>query len=574
MSEQPQPGPRPPAPADDQDLFGTDAALTQAGLELSAHLDFDRVFEVIVAWGARLVGAEAARLYLVDWVQGEIWTRFRPDAEPVRAPLGRGVPGVVAETGQPVIVDDVRRLSFFDPYWDHHHDLVSRELLCRPIRDAQGRIIAVLEAINKTDRGGFDPGDEARFEFFCRQAGAALENATAMSRVNRRLTRMIEVSLDLTAELDFDRLFPLIVARTTEIMDADRTSLYLIDWDRGEVWTKVAEQVDEIRLPVGQGISGRVAQTGETINVADAWELEYFDDFWDRKHHYRTKSVLCLPIPARNGGRLGVVQVINKKGAEAFSAEDERILEALSNQIAIALENSFLIEELKATFDSFVEALSTTVDAKHPTTAGHSRRVTLYSRVIGRAMGLAESELEVLRYAALFHDIGKIGIPDSVLLKNGPFTAHERRIMRGHAPMTREILDKVRFPQALQPVPHIAELHHERLDGRGYPHGLRGKEIPLLARIMAVADVFDALTSPREYPHYDDRKSFSPGALDLDKAMTILDQGVGTHFDGQVVAALRRSVSEIIVELNRQGDYNLTPDMMGPGGEDPDRQAE
>jgi HD-GYP domain-containing protein (c-di-GMP phosphodiesterase class II) len=570
MNDQLELGPRPPAPDDDREVPGPDADLIQAGLDLSAQLDFDRVFDLTVAWGARLVGAEAARLHVLDRVQGEIWTRFRPDGEPVRAPMDRGLPGMVAETGRPITTADVRHLPSFDPFWDRHQDLVSREVLCRPILDAQGQVMAVLEAINKAGGGGFDPADEARLDFFCRQAGAALENAAAMSRVNRRLTRMIEVSLDLTAELDFDRLFPLIVARTTEIMDADRTSLYIIDWDRGEVWTKVAEQVDEIRLPVGQGISGRVAQTGETVNVADAWELDYFDDFWDRKHHYRTKSVLCLPIPARNGGRLGVVQVINKKGAEAFSAEDERILEALSNQIAIALENSFLIEELKATFDSFVEALSTTVDAKHPSTAGHSRRVTLYSRIIGRALGLEASELDVLRYAALFHDIGKIGIPDSVLLKNGPFTPQERRLMRGHAPMTREILDKVRFPKALQHVPVIAELHHERIDGRGYPHGLRGDQIPLLARIMAVADVFDALTSPREYPHYDERKTFTLGAVALEEAMVILDQGVGTHFDGQVVAALRRSLPRIIAELNRQGDFHLTPEMMDPGGEDLD----
>jgi HD-GYP domain-containing protein (c-di-GMP phosphodiesterase class II) len=554
----------------DRDQAGPDPRLIQAGLDLSAHLDFDRVFDLIVTWGGRLTGAEAVRLYLVDWARSEIWTRFGPEAEPVRAPIGRGVAGVVAETGRPVTADNVLHLSYFDPFWDNHHDLVSREVLCLPIRDGQGRVMAVLEAVNKTAGGGFDPRDEARLETFCRQAGAALANATAMQRVNQRLTRMIEISLDLTAELDFDRLFPLIVARTTEIMDADRTSLYLIDWDRGEVWTKVAEQVGEIRLPVGQGISGRVAQTGETVNVVDAWELDYFDDYWDRKHHYRTKSVLCLPIPARNGGRLGVVQVINKKGAEAFSDEDERILKALTNQIAIALENSFLIEELKATFDSFVETLSTTVDAKHPTTAGHSRRVTLYSLVIGRRMGLTESELEVLRYAALFHDIGKIGIPDSVLLKNGPFTNHERRIMRGHAPMTREILDKVRFPQALQQVPRIAELHHERLDGRGYPHGLRGDEIPLMARIMAVADVFDALTSPREYPHYDERQTFTLGPLCLEKAMTILDQGIGNHFDGRVVTTLQQAMPEIIDELNRQGDHNLTPDMIEPGGDDPD----
>lgn len=365
----------------------------------------------------------------------------------------------------------------------------------------------------------------------------AADEITEREHLKELLASLIAVASDLTSELEFDRLFPLVVSRVTTVMAAERTSLYVIDWEKREIWTKVAEGIETIQLPLGQGISGRVAETGESLNVADAWELPYFDRSFDQLNHYRTRSVLCVPIRSRTGQNIGVLQVINKLGQERFENRDELFLKGLASQVGIALENSLLIDEIKLSFTSSVSTLSAMVDARHPLTAGHSRRVTEYALLIAREMNLDRVEIEVLRLAALLHDIGKIGIRDTVLLKEGSFTPEERQEMNSHPVKTRQILDKFHFPQSLRRVPEVAGCHHERVDGRGYPAGLTGDGIPLTAKIIAVADVFDALTSRREYPKYADQTLLEQGPMSLETVVSLLEKEAGNHFAPEVVAA-------------------------------------
>ena len=375
------------------------------------------------------------------------------------------------------------------------------------------------------------------------------ENYQMLNRqaaLNERLSTLLALSADLTSELDVDRLFEKIIGRVTEAMKAERTSLYVIDWSNGTLWTKVAEKVEEIRLPLGEGISGRVAETGAMINVADAWELPYYNREYDRKHRFRTRSVLCMPIRNQPGERIGVLQVMNKIGRDHFNKDDEALLLGLASQVGIALENSLLHEEVRHSFDRSIMTLAATVDARHPFTAGHSERVTEYSLLIAQTLAQAPERIEVLKYAALLHDIGKIGIRDKVLLKNGRFTAEERAEMNTHPVKTREILEKFLFPRSLRDVPLIAAHHHERIDGLGYPSGLKGDEIPLGARIMAVADVFDALTSKRDYPKYAGREIMSSNPMPLSKVISILREESGTHLSPGVVTAFLKCLPEAL----------------------------
>lgn len=365
--------------------------------------------------------------------------------------------------------------------------------------------------------------------------------------LNERLSTLMAVASDLTSELEFDRLFPLIVGKVTEAMSAERTSLYVIDWENKKLWTKVAEGIDQIRLPMGKGISGRVAESGETLNVADAWELPYYNREFDQKNQFRTKSVLCMPIKNHVGERIGIIQVINKKGKEYFDSDDETFLKSLMSQVGIALDNSLLHEELRLSFDSSIITLSATVDARHPLTAGHSQRVTEYSLLIAGEMGLSKEEIEVLKFAALLHDIGKIGIRDEVLLKNGPFTPEERAEMNTHPIKTKSILDNFRFSRALREVPEIAAHHHEKINGQGYPNGLTGDQLPLGSKIMAVADVFDALTSHRDYPKHVSGETLNCDSMPLPKAISILENEAGSHFDPDVVAAFLRCLPRALL---------------------------
>ena len=197
--------------------------------------------------------------------------------------------------------------------------------------------------------------------------------------LNRKLSTILQMSRDLTAELNFDSVLELITTKVTEVMEAERTSLYIIDWERQEIWTKVAQDIAPIRLPIGDGISGRVALSGETINARDAYILPYFKWHFDLKHNFRTRSVLCVPVYNRRKERIAVLQVLNKKNGQLFNEHDEIILAAVASQVAIALENSFLLDELQLSFESSIRTLSATVDARHPLTAGHSQRVTEYS---------------------------------------------------------------------------------------------------------------------------------------------------------------------------------------------------
>jgi len=383
------------------------------------------------------------------------------------------------------------------------------------------------------------------------------ENKRLLNRqteLNIQLTAMLSVASDLSSELDFDSLFPLIIRKITEIMIAERTSLYILDRNKQELWTKVAECIDKIRLPLGEGISGRVALSGELLNITDAWELPYFNREFDRKNNFRTRSVLCVPIKNHGGEKIGVLQVINKKNKTGFDARDELFCKGLASQVGIALENALLHDELKLSFKSSIQTLSATVDAKHPLTAGHSRRVNEYALVIARKMGVAKKELDAINYAAILHDIGKIGIRDEILLKNGPFTPEERAEMNTHPKKTREILDNFHFPRTLRQVPKIAASHHEKINGKGYPDGLIGDQLPLGAKIIAVADVFDALTSPRDYPKYAFGKTLDCDIMPLKKVISILKQDAGSHFDREVVAAFLDCLPGIL-QLHRGGRF-------------------
>lgn len=369
------------------------------------------------------------------------------------------------------------------------------------------------------------------------------------AELNEQLKALLSVASDLTSELDFDRLFPLIIGKISEAMNAERTSLYVIDREKGELWTRVSEGIAPLTIKLGEGISGRVAKTGEMVCVEDARDLPYFSREYDTQHRFRTRSVLCIPIYNRMGDRFAVIQVINKKDEGGFGEKDIGFLNGLGSQVGIALENAILYDEIRLSFESSIQTLSAVVDARHPLTAGHSLRVTEYSLMIAEQMGMTEAQLEVLKIAALLHDIGKIGIRDDVLLKNGPFTPEEREEMNTHPTKTKEILEKFRFPNALRNVPEIALYHHEKVNGQGYPSGLTGDKLPLESKIMAAADVFDALTSRRDYPKYTCGESFSCEPMPLSKVIAILKSDAGSHFDSAVIDAFMKCLPRALLRF-------------------------
>jgi HD-GYP domain-containing protein (c-di-GMP phosphodiesterase class II) len=325
----------------------------------------------------------------------------------------------------------------------------------------------------------------------------------------RKLKLLKEISLELSSEHRLPKLLELLMDRATSIVEAERSSLYLIETvtdsqnqARQRLVAHIAQQAESIVVPLDStSITGRVACTGRTMNHKDVYRSKFFNQSFDRLHNYRTRSLLTVPMRNRARAIIGVIQAINKRNGDCFHEEDVRYLSALAAQAAIAIENSRYFSEKKELFDNLIHGQAIAVDARDHLTAGHSWRVAAYAQAIGEEMHLSEEDLEVLRYAALLHDQGKIGVPDDVLQKPGGLTDEEFAQIKSHARKTKLILNAIRhlFPKRLRPIPEMAAHHHERIDGSGYPDGLRGDEITLGARIIAVADVFDALTARRHY---------------------------------------------------------------------------
>jgi HD-GYP domain-containing protein (c-di-GMP phosphodiesterase class II) len=371
-----------------------------------------------------------------------------------------------------------------------------------------------------------------------------------------KLDLILDVTRRLMSITDLDALLRDMATVTTQLLDADRATIFIVDRERGEIWSRVAlgTGAGEIRQAIGVGIAGIVAATGETINIPDAYDDPRFNPEPDQRTGYRTKTLLTFPMTGQNGRVIGVFQVVNKKGGE-FTADDEDTLSSLGASAAVAVENAQLVAEQRRLWTTLIETLAVTIDARDQQTAGHSQRVTRYAEVIGRALGLDGIELEKLRAAALLHDYGKIAVRDQFLLKPGKLDDAEFEYMKAHAEKTGEFLAHLVFPQDMRDVPVIAAQHHERMDGKGYPRGLPADRILLGARIVAAADVFDALTAPRYYKP----------AYTLEKTLEIMDGMAGDHLDPTVVSAVRRNVHDLEWTLDSMKHTWPKPDDEGMG---------
>lgn len=347
------------------------------------------------------------------------------------------------------------------------------------------------------------------------------------------LVALVKIGQSVSAETNIDELIRVVAEETKGAIQADRCTVFLHDKENNELWSKVALGIEnsEIRFPADKGLAGHCVKTGETINIKDAYNDSRFNPEIDYKTGYKTKTILCMPIKNLNQEIIGAFQVLNKLEGY-FTDEDEDLLVAIGSSAGIALENAQLFktqqemfEEQKIVFESFIETLAASIDARDKITAGHSSRVRMYSSLIAKAMGLPDEEVNIIEKAATLHDIGKIGIRDSVLQKEGRLTDEEYKHIQSHVQITHDILNKIHMSDDFKKVTEIACSHHEKLDGSGYYRDLSGREIPLGGRILAVSDVFDAITSKR---HYRDK-------MPIEKVMGILLKDSGSHFDENVV---------------------------------------
>ena len=361
------------------------------------------------------------------------------------------------------------------------------------------------------------------------------------------LIALLKVGRTIALETNLDNLLTIIAQEIKLALNADRCTVFLLDEEKKELWSKVALGMNtkEIRFDSSLGLAGHVATTGETVNIKEAYKDSRFNKEIDNQTGYKTKSILCMPIRNMSHEIVGVFQVLNKKDGH-FTEKDEDLLIAIGSSAGIALENATLfnkqkqfIEDQKMLLSSFVDTLSASIDARDKITSGHSKRVTMYTMLICDKLNFDDKQKEVIRQASLLHDIGKIGIRDSVLQKEGKLTDEEYAHIQQHVQITYDILSKIYFSNEYKDVARIASSHHEKFDGSGYFRKLKGENIPLGGRMLAVSDVFDAITSKRHY------RSKMP----IEKAIGILIKDTGTHFDKKMTDAFLSIEADKIINV-------------------------
>ncbi len=404
------------------------------------------------------------------------------------------------------------------------------------------RTIGVIALQNSTRKAAFDEHDLNVLSTMASTAALIIENARLYEETANRLERieaLRKIDMAITSSLDPRVSLSVLLDQVTGRLSVDAAAVLLYNPYLQELNYAAARgfrtrTIERTRLRLGEGIAGRVALERSLVSIQDLRQEAEFV----RKDLLAAEgfiSYIAVPMIAK-GQLLGVLEVFNRSPLN-ISQEWLAFLEALAAQAAIAIENAQLFNglqrsnlELMRAYDTTIEGWSRALDLRDKETEGHTQRVTQMTLNLGGAMGMSDAELVHVRRGALLHDIGKMGIPDVILLKPGPLTEEEWEIMRKHPVYAYEMLYPIEY---LRPALDIPYCHHEKWDGTGYPRGLKGEQIPLAARIFAVVDVWDALTSDRPY-----RPAWSRQA-----ALEYIREQNGKHFDPEVVRVFMKIIA-------------------------------
>ena len=365
------------------------------------------------------------------------------------------------------------------------------------------------------------------------------ELARSFNRITKELEHKIE-ELESSRELvkrllarigtamnsyeGIDNLLNLIIENSAAALEAQMGALMLVDGENQELYVKTTWSNDgqtadrHLRLKLGEGIPGCVAKEHHAMRGTIRSSSLGFANTPQEE-----SAILSVPLQLRDHP-IGVLTVLREDLQRPFTEDDEMLLGSIGSQMAVAIENYRLNLDVERTYLETIMALALAVEAKDPYSAGHSKRVGYYAMKIGEQMGFNEEMLRTLNDAGVLHDIGKIGIKDEILLKPAPLTPDEQKIMQQHSVIGEAIVRPIR---SLSKVVALVRHHHERFDGAGYPNGLKGQEIPLGARILAVADTYDAIVTDRPY-----RKRMT-----FDQAKAELKRNAGIQHDPVVIDA-------------------------------------
>ena len=366
---------------------------------------------------------------------------------------------------------------------------------------------------------------------------AQSSKSTGRGSAYRLLETIFSYIARIADERDIDRLLILLADMGRDLIAADRCTVWLLNPKTDSLWSRVAHGVDRITLPKGVGIAGHVAAEGQPLIINDPYHDARFDKEVDKRTGYHTRSILALPIFDSGGKTLGVFQAINKKAEPSnFSKTDMEHLLLAATYTGKILEAAMLQEEIEATQREIIFTLAETGEMRSKETGFHVKRVAEYCRLFADKYGLSQPETELLKLASPMHDIGKIAISDSILLKPGKLTDEEWAIMKTHTTLGFDML-KHSERRLLKSASIIAHQHHEKWDGTGYPCGLKEQEIHIYGRITAISDVFDALGCERVYKK----------AWDMDRIVNLFKAESGFQFDPDLVRVFLENLEDFVL---------------------------
>lgn len=391
--------------------------------------------------------------------------------------------------------------------------------------------------------------------------------------LEEHLARLNRIGIALSSERDLDKLLALILQEARDFTRAEGGTLYCVEGDKlcfmatqndaldrgGGGNDYAAHEVGQCLPLTSESMAGYVGLTGLAINLEDVYLIPpdrpyKFNPAFDRRHNYRTQSMLMVPMKDANGHILGVLQLINAQDADGravpFDPQWEDLVMSLASQAAVAIRNVRLMEELKAAYLDTIFRLSVAAEYKDRETANHIRRVAHYSAVIADELGYEPERVEMIRSAAPMHDVGKIGIPEVILQKPGKLTTDEFSEMKKHTVLGARIFDGAEA-ELLKTSATVALTHHERYDGSGYPNGLQGSQIPIEGQIIALADVFDALSSNRCYKP----------AYPIERCLEIIQKECPHHFHPDVIRAFMNRLNDMLAIRQRySAEVGTEPD--------------
>jgi PAS domain S-box-containing protein len=452
--------------------------------------------------------------------------------------LDKSISGQVLRTGQPYITEDLAN----DP--QKALGLLGADELGPAVfvplqseTEVLGTLVVAREKYSPAR--AFPPAEVQLLSTIGEMVGNALRRTGLFNEALRRLERMQalhNIDLAITSSLDPLQILHILLIETISQLKVDAADVLLINPDTHKLEYRAGRgfrtNIIGTSLAIGEGYAGRAALEHRTLTVQNISQDHDFTRTFVVEEGF--KSYICAPLITK-GEVIGVLEIFQRSPFTA-SREWMDYLTTLAIQAAISIDNATLFKslqrsnfELTHAYDATIEGWSRALDLREHETERHTARVMDMTIKLAKTMGIPDEEIVHIRRGALLHDIGKMGIPDSILLKTSNLTEDEWKIMRMHPQYAYEMLKPIHYLTPALDIPHH---HHERWDGTGYPHGLKGEEIPLVARIFAVCDVWDAVTSDRPY-----RKAWSKK-----EALKYVRAQAGSHFDPKVVSIFQNLI--------------------------------